>query len=182
MNEYELYHHGILGMKWGIRRYQNEDGTLTEAGKKRYRTNDKFAQKYDKGVMRSKYAEANKAENLKKRFRELHETDKTPNANALRDKVAGEVAETKEAQAAERVQEFLKINMKQAQALGYRQIYLDQSTAEWVNRVNNAYYKKVEEYVNNNIEDMASAFLKDLGYEDTEAGREYLKKHDFLHW
>lgn len=33
---YELYHWGILGQKWGIRRYQNADGTLTEAGKKRY--------------------------------------------------------------------------------------------------------------------------------------------------
>lgn len=32
----ELKHHGILGMKWGIRRYQNEDGSLTEAGKRRY--------------------------------------------------------------------------------------------------------------------------------------------------
>lgn len=32
----ELYHYGTLGMKWGIRRYQNKDGSLTPAGKKRY--------------------------------------------------------------------------------------------------------------------------------------------------
>lgn len=31
----ELYHHGIKGMRWGIRRYQNPDGSLTPAGKKR---------------------------------------------------------------------------------------------------------------------------------------------------
>ena len=32
----ELYHHGILGQKWGVRRYQNEDGTFNAAGKERY--------------------------------------------------------------------------------------------------------------------------------------------------
>ena len=30
----ELYHHGIKGQRWGVRRYQNADGTLTEAGKR----------------------------------------------------------------------------------------------------------------------------------------------------
>lgn len=43
MEQY-LVHHGIKGQKWGIRRYQNEDGTLTEEGKKRtlrYRVGEK---------------------------------------------------------------------------------------------------------------------------------------------
>lgn len=34
-NNNELYHHGVKGMKWGVRRYQNEDGSLTNAGKRR---------------------------------------------------------------------------------------------------------------------------------------------------
>lgn len=32
---YSLEHHGILGMKWGVRRYQNKDGSLTSTGKER---------------------------------------------------------------------------------------------------------------------------------------------------
>ena len=40
MSSYNNYlaHHGIKGQKWGVRRYQNEDGTLTEEGKRRYGT------------------------------------------------------------------------------------------------------------------------------------------------
>ena len=36
MNNNELRHFGVKGMKWGVRRYQNKDGSLTNAGQKRY--------------------------------------------------------------------------------------------------------------------------------------------------
>lgn len=44
----ELYHWGIKGMKWGVRRYQNQDGTLTSAGRKRYSADD-----YKNGVKKA---------------------------------------------------------------------------------------------------------------------------------
>lgn len=41
-----LEHHGILGQKWGIRRYQNSDGTLTAEGKKRYSDSSEKTKEY----------------------------------------------------------------------------------------------------------------------------------------
>ena len=44
--EYEvIYHHGIKGMKWGVRRFQNKNGSLTPAGKKRRRS-DSYHEDY----------------------------------------------------------------------------------------------------------------------------------------
>lgn len=60
-----IQHAGIKGMKWGVRRYQNKDGTLTEAGKHRYNKDtetlsDKEKRKYDKGVNSEEQTQANK--------------------------------------------------------------------------------------------------------------------------
>lgn len=49
MNVTYLAHHGILGQKWGIRRYQNENGSLTKEGKQRYRE-EKYNQYYDEDI------------------------------------------------------------------------------------------------------------------------------------
>ena len=47
-NPNELQHYGILGQKWGVRRYQNKDGTLTAAGRRREEKLDKQMNKYAK--------------------------------------------------------------------------------------------------------------------------------------
>lgn len=75
----ELYHHGILGQKWGVRRYQNEDGSLTPAGKKRYNTMHPDAQKYA-DLKKKKLSEMSNAEisaynqraNLERQYKQLN--------------------------------------------------------------------------------------------------------------
>ena len=69
----ELCHFGIKGMKWGVRRYQNVDGSLTKAGKKRYDEYDKYGNKR-KGPFSDMASVVNSMnENIRKKHPNLRE-------------------------------------------------------------------------------------------------------------
>lgn len=74
----ELYHFGIKGQKWGIRRYQNPDGTYTLAGKERYSQLKRNEQQSFED-MKTKEKEYNKATELKPQY----EKDKKAYKDAL---------------------------------------------------------------------------------------------------
>lgn len=68
--EYELYHSGRKGMKWGIRLYQNKDGTLTPLGKQRY-AKKRAQQKAEEKVIKNKEATKAKIAKLDEKDAEL---------------------------------------------------------------------------------------------------------------
>lgn len=80
MDNYEIYHHGVKGMKWGVRRYQNKDGSLTARGKKRLGIGDSisgyFKKRKAESVKKKAAAEKQKAEDEQRKKVEDVETKK----------------------------------------------------------------------------------------------------------
>ena len=68
--ENELMHWGIKGMKWGVRRYQNKDGSLTPAGKKRY-DNEMAKLKEEEKIAKNKLRTQAKLNKLDEKRKEI---------------------------------------------------------------------------------------------------------------
>lgn len=70
----ELYHYGVKGMRWGVRRYQNDDGTLTKAGRKRYGYNLDPNDKSRVNIARIRKGEARRRLDVAKRNNNTNNT------------------------------------------------------------------------------------------------------------
>ena len=172
----ELYHFGIKGQKWGIRRYQNEDGSLTPAGKKRYgkMSNDELQKTLYKQVKKARADQSNwsnqwnvnntigkNSKAVEDRYREDLQKYRSSDKYKRAVKKMSELDKKAEKGAIDRDQydkQYKKIQ---------KSIYspdLDTSVRYTDNgrKYSEAYLKK---YGN----DLNVAYLKDLGYDDATA-------------
>lgn len=161
-----LVHHGILGMKWGVRRYQNPDGTLTEEGKVRYGDVTKRS-----------------ANSIRKQAEAL---SKNPNSNAakkineLRDKIQKDAFEKAEKTDAGREYNQLnnylsELDRQLKNTYGENaQMVLGEADAKYVNGVYEKYRNTIGDFLKEHEEEYYGTYLRELGYNDTSEGRRYV--------
>lgn len=165
--ENELYHFGVKGQKWGIRRYQNKDGTLTPAGRQRYGDASNVS-----------------ARNLKKQVKRFRSTGRTDTKTQEElNKVERKLKTTKEYKRLDNANKTIQELNDYVKTINPRaKFVLTNDQVREYNKILQDYTNKAKEYVYENKERFAAATLQDLGYENTKRGRDWLIKNDFISW
>lgn len=161
-----LAHHGILGMKWGVRRYQNADGSLTALGRKHYnkqmqKAEDRRAKEY-RNYHNSRGRTSKPSQNV------LDVTTRIF-ANELRNNK--EYKDYRKAQDELERYEITKWDGAVSSNNKHHQLEVKANTAR------EAYDKKINDVYKEHAEEILSARLKDLGLPDNDLYRTVLSVH-----
>lgn len=167
-NSPSLEHHGVKGQRWGVRRYQNADGSLTSAGKKRYGTMDS-----DK-VRKELYGQVKKqrAKQYGKSNRWMSNLGIGENSKAVLDKLHNErINVEKDPRYKEYVKKLNKTRDESEEA-ALRKQYKDVADRSEALSDGRPYGLRVaagKEAVNKIGRELATAYAKDLGYNQEAA-------------
>lgn len=172
----ELYHYGIKGMKWGVRRYRNADGSLTPAGKKHYgkMSDDKLQKSLYKQVKKARADQSNRSNQWN-----VHNTI-GKNSKAVQDRYREDLRKYHSSDEYKRaVKKMTELDKKAEKGT----IDLDQYNKQYENIQKSIYSpdldtsvrytdkgrKYSEAYLKKYGNDLNIAYLKDLGYDDATA-------------
>ena len=175
-NTNELCHFGIKGMKWGVRRYQNEDGSLTPAGKKHY------GNMSDDKLQKSLYKQVKKARANQSDWSNQWNVNNTigKNSKAVEDRYRKDV---KKFQSSDEYKKAMRKIAELDKKAGRGEISQDQYDKQYKNIRKSMYSpdldtsvrytdngrKYSEAYLKKYGNDLNVAYLKDLGYDDATA-------------